>query len=147
PFEFGAILSDHVLVCGSNPLSGLKVDTADWRRACEVQARSHLLHLREGYIETRGRTDALAVLIVRSAAPFAALVSSLARLEGRTTGDAATAARHAERSLGLPGPAISEIVSLIGVKEISSAEAERLFHPYLDAVERLVKYVDGWTAV
>jgi hypothetical protein len=147
PFEFGAILSDHVLVCGSNPLSGLKVDAADWRRACEVQARSHLLHLREGYIETRGRTDALAVLIVRSAAPFAALVSSLARLEGRTAGDAATAARHAERSLGLPGPAISEIVSLIGVKEISSAEAERLFHPYLDAVERLVKYVDGWTAV
>ena len=45
---------------------------ADLRRACEVQARSHLLHLREGYIETRGRSDALAVAHCRgSAAPLA----------------------------------------------------------------------------
>src|SRR5947209_9568481 len=51
-------------------------------RACEVQARGHLLHLREGYLETRGRNDALAVLIVRSAPAFAALVSNLARLDG-----------------------------------------------------------------
>ena len=28
--------------------TGLRVDPADIRRACEVQARSHLLHLREG---------------------------------------------------------------------------------------------------
>jgi len=146
PFEFGAILADHVIVSGTSPFDGLTVDVADWRRACEIQARSHLLHLREGYIETRGRSDALAVLIVRSAAPFAALVSSVTRLEGQTTRDAAAAARQAERTLGLAGTVISEIVGLVGVKEMPSADAERLFPPYLDAVERLVKYVDGWTA-
>jgi hypothetical protein len=32
------------------------------------------------------------------------------------------------------------------VQEISSAEAERLFAPYLDAVGRLVNYVDGWNS-
>ena len=55
PLEFGAILADHAVVSGASPFDGLTVDAADLRRACEVQARSHLLHLREGYIE---RADA-----------------------------------------------------------------------------------------
>jgi hypothetical protein len=80
PLELSAILADHVVVSGRNPFDGLTIDAADLRRACEVQARSHLLHLREGFLETRGRSDALSVLIVRSAAPFAALLKSIARL-------------------------------------------------------------------
>jgi hypothetical protein len=145
PFEFGAILADHRLVSGSDPFDGLKVDMADLRRACEVQARGHWLHLREGYLETRGRGDALAVLIVESAPAFTALVTSVAQLDtAAVPADVAAAARHVERRLSLPSTA-SEVVALAAVSEISSAEAERLFPPYLDTVERLVKYVDAWT--
>src|SRR4051812_23882562 len=144
PFEFGAILADHSVIAGENPFVSLAVDPADLRRACEVQARSHLLHLREGYLETRGRADALAVLVVRSAAAFAALVTSIARLEGHATDDAASAARHVERTLGMPGSAIAEVAALAGVHDITSAEAERLIAPYLEAVTRIVGYVDGW---
>ena len=146
PLELGAILADHVVVSGGNPFASLAVDAADMRRACEVQARSHLLHLREGFLETRGRADALAVLIVQSAGAFAALVSSIARLEGHTSSDAAAAARHVERILNLPGGPITEVTKLVGVHEITSAEAERLFPSYLDTVDRLVNYVDGWSA-
>ena len=67
PYEFGAILADHLVVSGENRFEGLRVDPAHLRQACEVQARSHLLHLREGYLETRGRSDALAELLSRSA--------------------------------------------------------------------------------
>jgi len=144
PLEFGAIVANHVVVAGGSPFASLKVDPADVRRACEVQARSHLLHLREGYLETRGRADALSVLIVQSAGAFAALVASVARLEGHASDDPAAAARHVERLLNLPGGAVTEVAKLVGVQEISSADAERLFAPYLDAVERLVNYVDGW---
>ena len=111
-----------------------------------MQARSHLLHLREGFLETRGRADALAVLIVRSAAAFAALVTSIARLEGHATDDAGVggAARRAHaRAAGQRDQPKSS--TLAGVHDISSADAERLFAPYLEAVERLVQYVDGWT--
>ena len=146
PLEFGAILADHTVVSGNSPFGGLAVGAADIRRACEVQARSHLLHLREGYLETRGRSDALAVLIVRSAPPFAALLRSVARLQGQPALDAAAAARHAERALNLPGGHVTDVVKLADVTEISSAEALRIFPAYLDAVERLVKYVDGWSA-
>ena len=145
PLEFGAILADHTVVTGANPFASLAVDPADVRRACEVQARSHLLHLREGFLETRGRGDALAVLIVQSAAAFAALVTSIARLEGHAADDVASAARHVERILGTAGSAVGEITMLVGVHDIRSAEADRLFAPYLDAVARLVKHVDGWS--
>jgi hypothetical protein len=146
PLEFGAILADHSVVAGANPFESLTVDPADLRRACEVQARSHLLHLREGFLETGGRADALSVLIVRSAGAFAALVTSIARLEGHETDDTASAARHVERTLGTPNSAVAEVAKLAGVHDIPSADAERLFRPYLEAVERIVTFVDGWTA-
>ena len=146
PLEFGAILADHVVVCGRNPFDGLHVDSADVRRACEVQARSHLLHLREGFLETRGRADALAVLIVRSAAAFAGLLASLGRLQGVAANDAAAAGRHAERALALPPGVVTDVVKLAHVSEISSDEASRIFPAYLDAVERLVTHIDGWSA-
>ncbi|MGE5244114.1 MAG: hypothetical protein ACM3SQ_07795 [Betaproteobacteria bacterium] len=146
PLEFGAIVADHVVVSGASPFARLSVDTADVRRACETQARSHLLHLREGFIETRGRGDALALLVVQSAAPFAALVQSIGRLLNDSAGDPAAAARHVGRAAGIGGDVLEEIVGLAGVDEIASSEAERLFPPYLTAVERLVAYVDGWSA-
>ena len=143
PLEFGAIIADHIVVSGKNPFAGLRVDPTDLRRACEVQARSHLLHLREGVLETRGRADALAVLIVDSAPAFAALLENVARLQG-VAADPAAVSRHAERTLNLPGSIVSDVMKLAGVAEISSAEALRIFPAYLDVVERLVKFVDGW---
>src|SRR3982751_705541 len=146
PLEFGAMLADHVVVTGDNPFASLSVDPADVRRAVEVQARSHLLHLREGFLETRGRADALSVLILQSAPAFAGLLSSLARLEGQPAHDPSAIARHGERLLGVTGGSISDIVALAHLREISSQDAERLFPPYLDAIEKLVSYVDNWRA-
>jgi hypothetical protein len=127
PFEFSAILADHVVVAGKDPFAGLRVEPSDLRWACEVQARGHLLHLRQGYVETRGRGDALAVLIVRSAPAWASLLENVARLENQ------------------PAP-VDDIAKLVGVKEISNDDAVRMFPSYLDAVERLTNHVDGWSA-
>lgn len=150
PFEFGAILADHVLVSGNDPFDGLRVEPADQRRACEVQARGHRLHLREGYLEAQGRGDALAVLIVQSAPAFAALLTSVAHLDSVEMRDGAAAARHVERCLGLTSNVAASIVALVapwGVSDISSAEAEPLFAPYLDVVDRLVEYIDRWMPI
>jgi len=125
PFELSAIIGDHTVVAGRNPFEGLRVEPNDLRWACEVQARSHLLHLREGYVEARGRDDALSVLIVRSAPAWASLLESMARLENKPA-------------------AADEVTKLVGVKEISNDEAARIFPSYLEAVERLTKHVDTW---
>jgi hypothetical protein len=151
PLEFGAIIADHAVVSGDNPFASLQVDAADVRRACEVQARSHLLHLREGFLETRGRDDALSLLIVESAPAFAALVTSLARLGGapRSHGsggalDGDAAARQVERTIGVTDGTVAAVVGLARAHDLPSAEGARLFAPYLDAVEKIVRYVDGW---
>jgi hypothetical protein len=144
PLEFGAIIADHQVVAGRDPFEGLAIDPADIRRAVEVQARSHLLHLREGFLETNGKGDAVAVLIVRSAAPFAALLESVARLQGVEIPNQAAAGRHAERTLELPPGTVTEVVRLAHVAEISAADAVRIFPAYLDTAERLVRFVDQW---
>ena len=143
PFELNAILADHAVVSGASPFDGLRVEAADLRRACEVQARGHLLHLRQAFVETRGRADALAVLIVRSAPAWASLLQNVARLDGHSSHDRAAAARHVERLLTVTN-GVEEVVRLAGVQEIPSADALRIFPGYLDAVERLTKYVDRW---
>jgi len=126
PFEFSAIIADHVVVTGSNPFERLRVEPSDLRWACEVQARGHLLHLRQGYVEARGRDDALAVLIVRSAAAWKSLLENVARLEN-TVGEA------------------DEVTTLVGIKEISNEDALRIFPKYLAAVEQLTQQVDRWS--
>jgi hypothetical protein len=131
PLEFSAILARHRVLVGPDPFTSLSVDAADLRRACELQARSHLLHLRQGYLETGGRADAVASLIARSAPAFRALLESLERLEGSKPGVATGIA--------------ADVAALAGVQELSKAEAERIFPAYVDAVDRLVKYVDGWS--
>lgn len=145
PLEFAAIGADHVVIAGEDPFARVSVATSDMRRACEVQARSHLLHLREGFVEAGGNGNALAVLIVESAPALAALLTSVAVLEGQNNPDPEAAGRHAERALTLGGGTLTDVVKLIKVHEISTAEAERIFPPYLAAIERLVEYVDGWS--
>ncbi len=125
PFELSAIIADHVVVSGRNPFDGLRVEPNDLRWACEVQARGHLLHLRQGYVEARGRDDALSVLIVRSAPAWKSLLDNMARLDNKAA-------------------AADEVTRLVGVKEISNEEASRIFPTYLDAVERLTQQVDAW---
>jgi hypothetical protein len=126
PFELSAIIADHVVVSGANPFGGLHVEPSDLRWACEVQARGHLLHLREGYVETRGRGDALSVLIVQSAPAWKSLLENMARLENKV----------AEQD---------EITRLVGVQEISNEDAVRMFPKYLADVERLTQSVDTWS--
>jgi hypothetical protein len=144
PYEFGAILANHVVVTGENPFNGLSVDPAHLRHACEVQARSHLLHLREGYLETRGRSDALADLLSRSAAPLSALVKSVARLRGDNSSGQTAALTLVEQTIGVTPGSLGEVVQRANDGTLRSDEARRIFPGYLDAVERLTHYVDSW---
>lgn len=145
PFEFGSILSEHAVVSGRNPFKGLAVDSEDLRRACEIQARSLLIHLREGYIETEGRSDRLVDLIARSSSALGPLVVNVARLIGAGPADTAAAAADIDRRLETNGT-FREIVSSWGGQSLTSDAARRIFPGYLGAVERLTGMVDTWKA-
>jgi hypothetical protein len=144
PLEFGAIIADHVVVAGADPFAGLQIDRGHLRQACELQARSHLLHLREGFLESGARADHVAALIVESAAPLAALLRSILRLRDAAAPDARAAARDVARAIGVEGDVLEQVVSLRRADGLAGDEARRLLPAYLDAVERLVAAVDQW---
>jgi hypothetical protein len=146
PFEFGAILADYAVVSGEDPFRGLTVDSADLRHACEVQGRGLLLHLREGYIETEGRSDRLVDLLQRSANALGPLLTNVARLVGHAGTDPAAAAAAIERHLGLENTGLAEIVSSTEGRPLTADAARRIFPTYLNALDRLTAMVDTWAA-
>src|SRR4026208_325485 len=78
PLESAEILRAHQVLFGSNPFAGVSIDLADLRRACETQIKSHLVHLREAYIEAGGTPRAIADLVTASVPAFGALLRNIA---------------------------------------------------------------------
>jgi hypothetical protein len=116
PLEFSEIIASRQLIAGADLLASLAVPAEDLRRACEMQARGHLVHLRQAYIEAAGDRKAVARLVSASVIPFGALLSNVARLDGAP---------------------VDELRARLGI-------TERDFPDVLRAAERLVSYVDRW---
>jgi hypothetical protein len=144
PLEHADILAHHVLVAGSNPFEGVSVKPADLRRGCEVQARSHLIHLREGYLESGGDGAEVAQLIAGSAEPFAGLLDNVMRLQGIIAGNSEQLIRYVEVAIGLPAVTVREIVSVRKAEDLTGAQALALYPTYLDASQRLWRFIDRW---
>lgn len=142
PIEFGAIIAHHAPVYGSDPFEGLAVRADDLRRACEVQVRSHLLHLREGYLESGGEPSGIERLVRNSAAPLLTLLTNLAALE--ETRSSPALGPFIERAAGDAAPALRDVLALAH-DQLPTTDAARLFPSYLAATERLAAYVDRWS--
>lgn len=143
PLEYGDIIAHHVIIFGADPFAGAHVAASDVRRACELSAKSHLIHLREAFLETAGNPDAVGRLIAASAPSFAALLRNIARLADDHQSDLATAA---ERQIGIPGDVVREVLSAGAGTRSSIAEPTALLSRYIAASERVWEYVDTWRA-
>jgi hypothetical protein len=146
PLEYGEIIRTHSLVFGSNPFDGLAISPEHLRLACEAQAKSHLLHLRQGYVQSGGRLPAVARLVSASAPAFAALLRNVARLTGVQTTDRMEITRQGARAAGLADDTVNAVLALEHPSALPAADPARLFPVYLAAVERLVAVVDQWRA-
>jgi hypothetical protein len=144
PLEYAEILRAHEVLFGANPFEGIAIDRADLRRACETQIKSHLVHLREGFIEAGGTPRAVADLVTVSAPAFGALLRNIARLNGSEARDRAVATREGAQAAELPQPLVTSLLALERPSGLKAVDAARLFPEYLAAVERLARYVDRW---
>jgi hypothetical protein len=119
PLELSEIMATRRVVSGTDVFADLTIPKHELRRACEVQARGHVLHLRESYIEAAGDPKAVAKLLAAAVPTFRALVTNVARLEG--------------------------ISPKALVTQLSLDNFERTFPEALRAAERIVDYVDRWS--
>jgi hypothetical protein len=150
PIEYGEILARHERLAGIDPFAGLAIAPEHLRQACERQVKSHLIHLREGLLETEGRPSALADLVTASAGPFRALLRAVVRLTADRSAspspdvmDDAGLARFCEDRLGLPSAVVRDVIGSSGGRPVDAAS---LMPAYLDLTERLWAIVDTWRA-
>jgi hypothetical protein len=118
PLELTEIIATRRVVSGPDLFADIAVPKEELRRACEVQARGHVVHLREGYIQASGESKAVANLVAAAVPPFRALVKNVARLEG--------------------------ISPKALVTQLDLDNFEKGFPEALSAAERIVDYVDTW---
>lgn len=144
PIEYGEILATSHLVVGAPPFEGMTISADDIRRACEVQVKSHLLHLREDYLEGGGRPAHVGALVRDSAPAFVALVRHLARLDNVATNTNAQVIAYCAQRIRLDGRVVSDLLALSEPESMSSVDAVRIFPAYLAAVERLAEFIDQW---
>jgi hypothetical protein len=144
PLEYGEIIRTHVLIDGDDPFASAVIAAEDLRRACELQAKSHLVHLREAYIETGGRPAAVARLVTSAAPGFTALLRNVARLNGVLTTDRVEVTRAGARVVGVAEGLVTDMLGLEHQRDVPVADPSRLFPEYLGAVEQLARAVDTW---
>jgi hypothetical protein len=151
PLEYAGIMSTQVVLRGRNPFADIQVAPEDLRRACEAQAKSHLIHLREGFLESHGEATSIARLIATSAVPFRTVLTHIVRLPDEeepvvdlTMLSDDSLARVAESRIGIPAAVVRDVLGAAGSSQITIAEPTALLSRYLDAAQRVWEYVDRW---
>jgi hypothetical protein len=151
PLEYASILADYLVVRGADPLRGLEIPVEDIRRACEVQAKSHLIHLREAFLESHAETTRVARLIAASAAPLRALLTNIARLPAVASAKAGlhpsdeALAHFAEERMHVSGAVIREVLTTSADGHSAVTDPTHLLARYIDAAQGIWSYVDQWS--
>ena len=145
PLEYATIAADHLVIRGQDPFAAIAISAEDVRRATEAQAKSHLIHLREAYLESRGESTRIAQVIAASAAPLRALLHNIARLHG-TAGDGMSdeaLAKMAETRMGAGAAVIREVLAASANGPSAVTDPSHLLARYVEAAERIWQFVDG----
>jgi hypothetical protein len=148
PLEYSTIVADHAVVRGVDPFAAVTIAAEDVRRATEAQAKSHLIHLREAYLESRGEPTRIAQLVAASAAPLRALLANIARLTDGANGtppDDGLAAM-AERTMGVASSVIREVLASSAAGPSTVTDPSHLLSRYIEATQKIWEFVDGWSA-
>jgi hypothetical protein len=144
PLEYGEIIRAHQRVYGNDPFDGVTIAQTDLRRACETQIKSHLVHLREGFLESGGGPAAVASVVAASAPAFTALLRHVAWLSGAPARERLEATRAGARAAGISEGLVTDMLALEQQQAVRISDPARLFPDYITAVEQLARTVDTW---
>ena len=143
PLEYDAIITDHVIVEGPDVFAAVSVDELDLRRAIELQAKSHLIHLREAFVESGRDSARVARLITASARAFRVLLANIARLNGRPAHSDEEIARASAELVGLDATMLREVFAA-SVAATAAVDPSALLSRYIAGTELIWRYVDSW---
>jgi len=145
PIEYGEILETRRLIYGSDPFAGFSITAEDLRREIETLVKGHLLHLRENYIDCRGRQAEIGALVSEGAPAFALILRRLAKLDGVASTSNTDLSAYAAARPGLDARTVGDLLAIAG-RQNSGVDGVRLFPAYVTAVEQLWRFIDRWKA-
>jgi hypothetical protein len=144
PIEFFNMQQSHQLVFGEDVLHELDFDKNHLRLQCEKELKGKLLQLRQGFLESGGKTRNLKLIIVRSLIAFISIFRVLIYLRDKKvpteTGNIISLVSQ-EFSLDK-----QNFLTLLQIKEgttkLSSKELSALFESYIGEIRKLAYSVD-----
>lgn len=144
PIELADIQDAHLVLHGADPFAGVEIDPADLRLQCESELKRSHIRLRERYLLSAGEPAELEALLLQSFSTFLVLFRTVLRLAGEpATRDPEAVIRAVAGRAGFDAAPLLEIHrARQGEGKVDVRADSPMVVGYLDAVERVVRYVD-----
>jgi len=146
PIELLDIRECHKVLHGEDLVAGLEIDTKNLRLEIEHELRGQLIHLRQSYLLTQGKSKAVADLMTQSLSTFLVLFRAALRLfEEQVPQKKFEALEKLATYLEFDVSIFETVQSLKdGTKKTKDVALGELFSTYLKTVERVIDAVDAY---
>ena len=144
PIELADIRDAHLVLHGPDPFAEVVIDPAHLRLQCEHELKAKHIRLREDYLLSAGEPAELEQLLVRSFPTFLVLFRTVLRLAGEGGArDPEAVVRQTAGRVGFdPAPLLEVVRARAGSAKLDARADAPVVTGYLDAVEKVVQYVD-----
>ena len=149
PMEYADILDRHRVLYGEPPFEGMRVLPADLRLEVEQQAMGKLLQLRAGVLAAGADSKRQIELLERSLSTIMVVFRGVLRLLGeRPSADYAELTSAVAARAGFDADPVARVVRHVrGEERLDAKGAGTALGGYLGAMERLVQFLDRYSAV
>jgi len=144
PIELADIRDANMVLHGADPFTGVEIHPENLRLQCENELKGKQIRLRERYLLSAGEPRELEELLLGSFSTFLVLFRTVLRLSGHDGArDPETVVRQtAERAGFDPSPLLAVHGARSGGAALDARADSPVVVGYLEAVERVVQYVD-----
>ena len=144
--EYADILERHRVLYGNPPFDGIHVDRGDLRLQLEQEAMGKLIKLRQGALAAGNEGGRQLDLLAASVSPVMIVLRAFLRLHDiKPPTDNVSLTEHVAKQAGFDGsPIVRAIRHVRGETPLKADEANSVLAGYLQALERLVGYLDTY---
>ncbi len=148
PMEYADILERHRVLYGDPPFDGIHVDRRDLRLQLEQEAMGKLIKLRQGTLAAGNDGGRQLDLLGASVSPVMIVFRAFLRLhEIKPPTDNVALTEQVAGRAGFDASPITRVVRHVrGEAKLSAEDAKSVLAGYLQALERLVSYLDSYHA-
>jgi predicted nucleotidyltransferase len=147
PIEFLNMQKCHQVVFGKDVLQELSFDKHHLRLQCEKELKGKLLQLRQGFLESSGKTKNLTFIIGRSLTAFISIFRALLYLKDKSApGELRNIISLVSQEFGIDEKIFLTLLHIKeGTEKLSSKALSSLFENYIREIRKLANAADQLT--